>query len=877
MDRKYGKRERPTHSLPEGDPSIFLAETDRGFQQSHNHHAPTRAPSEGHGDFYGNPPDFGDVPPPTDDDYDDAIARSAVSDYRRQFNSGPARDPRNTYNNYGRSSGWTSNWSGKSNFRKEAEIVPHNRDGSPVYPAGYRTIFVPPTTPHPGWSKLPLHTYKYEVCATDYAVDKLRELLLRSPGAVCDTETCSTNPTTKGQPTVNTRECEVFLSSYFTGEGPVYVVERDRIARLRDWFESGDHKKVGHNLSFDAQVVRDCFGFNFDGFFGDTMYMYWLTDCQYGDNKDDLKLEVICERVYGFLFSLFKDVFGKHKYKVPKGLPKGQKPDASHACCAYFRERYFENGDIEFKLKSHYPSVFDVVFNKNSPHYNRDGALNYAAEDVWSAYYLYQDLKRILRAFGLWNLYVEEGIPFLQILARMEEHGGMALNTSVIEEIQRKTHRQTLRADELFKQRVHPEANMKSPPQMQHIFFTHGEFTQATGFFKKNPTMLSCGCDRPHEFNENNPKHVTDSGKPSAGGERMKELWEKEKCRAAEVLVHKGSVQTIREFADRLLNNSGIEEVCIEDVIHKYRVWRPSWWPFLTTGRTSTGQNRQEEGGSCQNIPKRKDKDPYVSRRAFVARPGHVLVVSDWDQLELRILAHLCRDPVWLEIFAKGIDPHSQMAIKIFKLKCPWEEVSDRYPDERAIAKNTNYGIVYGQTAVGLASKINLPREECEVIIRDWLDASHYVRAYLDECKWFGSKYGYIPTIDGRRRYLPDASLWHKSHGDHIMPWYNPRSLSSGQRKDLNRMCNTPIQGSAGDLMRKAQINISRDPTLTRLGHPVRGFQLYQIHDEMIGEVREEDGEEAAYHLQYQMQNAMETEPICTATAQYAHCWVDAK
>ncbi len=685
------------------------------------------------------------------------------------------------------------------------------------------------------------------------------EALMAAPQGVFDFETCKKSFPNVGYPTVNYRDCDVVLSSFYTGEEEVFVLHGDLYKELRPWFESEDHAKIGHNFYYDINVLTHTTGWALRGKKFETMYMYWLTDGQYGDNKEELGLETIAERHYNVKFSKFSDVWGQHR----------------------------EGRTLT------YPSMWDVVYNENSPFYNREKAIWYSAEDVYADWFLFKDVERILKAFDLWDLYVNNAMIFQELLNDMTENGGIALNLAVFQEIYEITQKQYMRADHLFRQRTHPHANQNSTPQKQHIFFQHGLYKAKTGHFSKKPDLLDCGCPQPHIVDPKAYGHLTKTKAPSTSYARMKQLAEQEGCAAAKVLEMQGSVKTISDFATRIIHQSEYEKTILPDGSeHLYKVLRPNWWAMLTTGRVSTGSNNIEipvfarpekkkksktynYGTSVQNIPSNPEKDPYKIRRGFVARPGHVLVVADYDQLELRILANLTLDPLWLKIFDEGIDPHSLMAVRAFRLDCEWHEVKKKYKPYRSKTKAVNYGIVYGLGEKSLAGQTGMTVDEARDLIQRWYEEAPYVKAYIDECHWFAARYGYVHTMDGRRRYLPNVSAYLNAHSGKPVDWRNPKSLKHIHRSDMNRAANTPIQGHAGDVMRKAQVNLYKDPRTKKLISAQ--FQRMQIHDELVCEARIEHAEEACALLSYHMENAVKLRVPYTASASYGYAWSDCK
>jgi DNA polymerase-1 len=228
---------------------------------------------------------------------------------------------------------------------------------------------------------------------------------------------------------------------------------------------------------------------------------------------------------------------------------------------------------------------------------------------------------------------------------------------------------------------------------------------------------------------------------------------------------------------------------------------------IVATGRlSSTDPN-------LQNIPIRTEIGREI-RRAFVASSSERCLVScDYSQIELRLLAHFSEDPRFMEAFHADRDIHSQTAMDIFGL----ESLDFVTADMRRIAKTTNFGIVYGQTAFGLANSLNIPNREASKIIERFKERYHGVEDYMQKTLVFAREKGYVETLFGRKRNLPDI--------------HNPtRNL----REFAERIAiNSPLQGTASDLIKLAMIRIQS--WLKSSGLPVQ--MLLQVHDELLFEM----------------------------------------
>jgi len=238
-----------------------------------------------------------------------------------------------------------------------------------------------------------------------------------------------------------------------------------------------------------------------------------------------------------------------------------------------------------------------------------------------------------------------------------------------------------------------------------------------------------------------------------------------------------------------------------------------------STGRLHTSYNQtvtatgrlSSSNPNLQNIPIRTEEGRAI-RKAFVAQEGHVLVSADYSQVELRVFAHYSKDAAFLEAFAKGEDIHSRTASEIRNV--PLEDVT---PDMRRIAKAINFGIIYGMGPRRLSEEQGIDLKTAKDYIAQYLERYEGAARYREEMIETARKEGFVTTLFNRRRYLPNIN-----HSDARL------------RAEAERMAiNTPIQGTAADLIKKAMIHIHQK---LRQG-PARSKMLLQVHDELVFEV----------------------------------------
>ena len=249
------------------------------------------------------------------------------------------------------------------------------------------------------------------------------------------------------------------------------------------------------------------------------------------------------------------------------------------------------------------------------------------------------------------------------------------------------------------------------------------------------------------------------------------------------------------------------------------------------TGRLHTSFNQtgsatgrfSSSNPNLQNIPIRTELGRQI-RRAFVAEEGWLLLAADYSQVELRVLAHISGDPAMLAAFARGEDIHASTAAAIYGVP-----LSDVTPEQRRIAKMTNFAISYGVTGYGLAERTDLSPEEAEAFIQTYFQTYPRIKEYIERTRKLAREQGYVETLLGRRRYFPQLSA--DSPARH------------NAREQAYRMAiNAPIQGTAADILKVAMNRLWRE--LQARGR--RSRMILQVHDELVLEVPEEELAEVA-------------------------------
>lgn len=245
---------------------------------------------------------------------------------------------------------------------------------------------------------------------------------------------------------------------------------------------------------------------------------------------------------------------------------------------------------------------------------------------------------------------------------------------------------------------------------------------------------------------------------------------------------------------------------------------------------TSTGR-LSSSNPNLQNIPVRTRRGQMI-RRAFVPSDGgHVLMSADYSQIELRIIASLAGEDAMIDAFAHGQDIHRSTAARVFGV--PLEEVTK---EQRSHAKSVNFGIIYGVSAHGLSRQTGLPRSESAAIIDSYYKTYPKLRDYIESLKEFAREHGYVETIMGRRRYLPDI---------------NSRNANVRGAAERNAV-NAPIQGSAADIIKKAMIDVFAELSSGEYTSKL----LLQVHDELVLDVLKVETEAVGAMVRQKMESA---------------------
>ena len=263
----------------------------------------------------------------------------------------------------------------------------------------------------------------------------------------------------------------------------------------------------------------------------------------------------------------------------------------------------------------------------------------------------------------------------------------------------------------------------------------------------------------------------------------------------------------------------------------------------ISTGRLSSSDP------NLQNIPIRTERGREI-RRAFVAEAGHQLISADYSQVELRILAHIAQDPGLLKAFADDEDIHASTAAAV--LGIPISQVNK---DQRRIAKTVNFGLIYGQSAYGLARGTDMPLEDARQFIATYFEKYPGVKSYISETEKQAAEQGYVSTLLGRRRDFSQLA-----------------GLTGPQRARAEREAiNMPIQGTAADIIKQAMINLHH----TLKARQMQTRILLQVHDELVLEAPDSEVADAIELTRQIMSTAYKLQVPLKVDVEVGPNWLD--
>ena len=431
----------------------------------------------------------------------------------------------------------------------------------------------------------------------------------------------------------------------------------------------------------------------------------------------------------------------------------------------------------------------------------------YACEDADITLQLKNKLEPELKKYDCEDLFYHIEMPLMPVLAEMEMNG-VCLDTQSLAETSKQFTARMNEIEARIYELAGEQFNIASPKQVGEILFDKLKIVEKA---KKTKTG----------------QYVTSE-------EVLQQLKNKHEI-VADILEHRGLKKLIGTYIDalpKLINpRTGHIHTSFNQTI-------------TATGRLSSSDP------NLQNIPIRGEDGKEI-RKAFIPEPGCLFFSADYSQIELRVMAHLSQDPNMIEVFREGKDLHAATAANIYKK--PIEEVTR---DERTKSKRANFGIIYGITVFGLAERLDIPRDEAKMLIDGYFATFPEVHDFMEKSKEIARKQGYVTTLFGRRRYLPDIN-----------------SANSVVRGFAERNAiNAPIQGTAADIIKVAMIHI-----FNRFkAEGIRSKMILQVHDELNFSVYPDEKEKVERIVIEEMQNAFHMAVPLVADSGFGDNWLEA-
>ena len=416
---------------------------------------------------------------------------------------------------------------------------------------------------------------------------------------------------------------------------------------------------------------------------------------------------------------------------------------------------------------------------------------------------LREKLEADLKEKQMWSLYEQLEIPLMFVLLEMEQNG-MKVDCAWLETFKILLEKEMQQAQTLIDQTAGTAVNINSTRQLGQLLFEQLHIPPVkktkTGYSTDEEVLLQIA-----------PLHPV----------------------VQQILDYRSTAKLKSTYVDNLLLMADEEEK-----VHSY----------LDQTGTVTGR-LSSSAPNLQNIPVRTEKGRQL-RRAFVAEAGKVLLSVDYSQIDLRVLAHESQDPALVQAFLEGGDIHLQTAAQIFNVMPLM--VSD---EMRSSAKAINFGIIYGQGPLGLSQALNIPMRQAKEYIDQYFRNFQGVRHWIDENVAKARANGFVKTMFGHVRYLPEFSMGVAS------------MASFAQRAAIN----TIVQGGSADIIKKAMVDIAQS---------LRGTEvkmIMQVHDELIFEVPEKELAHYSACIKTQMQNAVKLRVPLLVSAKAGPSWYELK
>ncbi len=448
------------------------------------------------------------------------------------------------------------------------------------------------------------------------------------------------------------------------------------------------------------------------------------------------------------------------------------------------------------------PSLDDLYHEHLAPLGPR--AESHARTDIIAA--LYPLLATRMRDARLEALFNDIEMPVAPILAEMET-AGIGIDADALKKIGDEFGEQLKRLERECYELAGREINLNSPIQLRDVLFT--TLKLPTKGLKKTKSGFSTDADTLEKLATTHPM-------------------------PAKLLEYRSIAKLKSTYADALGGLIDPADGRLHTTFHQ---------AVAATGRLSSSDP------NLQNIPTRSEEGRRI-RRAFVAREGFILLSADYSQIDLRVLAHLSEDPTLVDAFQRGEDIHARTATELLGVGAGQVDA-----DARRVAKTINFGLIYGMGPQRLAAQLGIPLAAAQDYIKRYFERLPRVRQYFEEALTRARADGFVTTMYGRRRYLPELS-----------------AAPGGARAQAERIAiNTPIQGTAADLIKLAMIRLHSQ--IRRTG--MQAILVMQVHDELLLEVRKDALQQVAQAARAEMEGVAEMRVPLKADLKWGPNWAE--
>ena len=431
----------------------------------------------------------------------------------------------------------------------------------------------------------------------------------------------------------------------------------------------------------------------------------------------------------------------------------------------------------------------------------------YACEDADFTWQLYKILRKEIERLNLTDLSTKVEMPLIRVLAEME-NAGFKISSENLNGYSAILNKELVEIESTIYNLAGAKFNINSPRQLGEILFEKLQIAEGA--------------------------QKTKTKQYSTGEEILSKLADKHPI-VNKILDYRALQKLLNTYVDAL------PKLIDKNSVKIHTSFDQAW---VSTGRLSS------RNPNLQNIPIRDERGKEI-RKAFIpCSSDHVLLSADYSQIELRLMAHLSQDENMIDAFSHNADIHLSTAAKVFRV--PENEVT---PAMRSRAKTANFGIIYGISAFGLSQRLNISRSEASALIQGYFNSFPRVKQYMENAVRKAQEKGYVETIMGRRRFLPDI---HSANA--VVRGFAERNA-----------INAPIQGSAADVIKLAMVRLQN-----RLRHNCKSNLILQVHDELIFDVDSGELKNILEIVKYEMENVMQLRVPLIVDIGVGNNWLEA-